>query len=361
MNKQRLFIAALALLLPTLSPWTLAAQGVTTGTISVKVVDAAGNPRSGVRVTAVHQPSGTVYQARTRDNGRTTLPGMRIGGPYTVTAAGIGLQSQTESNVNLTLGQTSDLQFTMRESAVQIQEVTVTAAVGADKIMNSSRTGAATTVSREALASLPTITGKLESIVRLTPQFGGCSLGTGCTLAGQDGRMNNISVDGTAFNNSFGLGGQPGDRTNVAPISLSAVEQMQIDVAPYDVRQGNFVGANINTVTRSGTNRVQGSIGYTKRDQSLVGKHAGALPFDPGVFKYKNLGGWLIGPIIPNRLFFFTSIEDENLTQPGTTFTAKTGGQTVSGNVTRVRASSLDSLSTFLATNFNYNTGPYQG
>ena len=361
MNKKRLLIAAFASSLPFLSPLPLASQGVTTSTISARVKDTNGNARSGVRVTAVHEPSGSVYQGRTRDDGRATLPGMRVGGPYTVTASGIGFESQSQPNVFLTLGQTSDLQFTMRPTAVQIQEVTVTAAVGADKILNSSRTGAATTVSREALASLPTITGKLESIVRLTPQFGGCSTGSGCSLAGQDGRMNNISVDGTAFNNSFGLGGQPGDRTNVAAISLSAVEQMQVEIAPYDVRQGNFVGANINTVTRSGTNRLQGSIGYSRRDQSLVGKHAGALPFDPGVFKYKNLGGWLSGPIIPNRLFFFTSIEDESLTQPGTTWLANTGGQPTVGNVTRVRASSLDSLSTFLKNNFNYDTGPYQG
>ncbi|HVS59899.1 MAG TPA: carboxypeptidase regulatory-like domain-containing protein [Gemmatimonadaceae bacterium] len=361
MNKKRLLIAAFASLLPSLSPLPLASQGVTTSTISARVKDASGNARAGVRVTAVHEPSGSVYQGRTRDDGRATLPGMRVGGPYTVTASGIGFESQTQPNVFLTLGQTADLQFVMRTTAVQIQEVTVTAAVGADKILNSSRTGAATTVSREALATLPTITGKLESIVRLTPQFGGCSTGTGCSLAGQDGRMNNISVDGTAFNNSFGLGGQPGDRTNVAPISLSAVEQMQVDVAPYDVRQGNFVGANINTVTRSGTNRLQGSIGYSRRDQSLVGKKAGRLRFDPGVFKYKNLGGWLGGPIIPNRLFFFGSIEDESLTQPGTTWLANTGTQTVAGNITRVRASSLDSLSTFLKNNFSYDTGPYQG
>jgi hypothetical protein len=361
MNKKRLFIAAFGLLLPFLSPSSVVAQGVTTGTISARVQDANGNPRSGVRVTAVHEPSGTVYQARTRDNGRATLPGMRIGGPYTVTASAIGLESRTEPNVFVTLGQTADLQFSMREAAVQIQEVTVTAAVGADRIMNSSRTGAATTVSREALATLPTVTGRLESIVRLTPQFGGCTIGGGCSLAGQDGRLNNISVDGSAFNNSFGLGGQPGDRTNVAPISLSAIEQMQVDVAPYDVRQGNFVGANINTVTRSGTNRLAGSIGYSLRNQGLVGKKAGDLAFDPGVFEFKNLSGWLGGPIIPNRLFFFANLEDESLTQPGTTFLANTGTQTVGGNITRVRASDLDALSDYLATNFNYDTGPYQG
>src|SRR6267378_3497654 len=141
MNKQRLLIAALALLLPSLATSSLSAQGVTTGTIAARVNDANGNPRAGVRVVAVHQPSGTVYQARTRENGRVNLPGMRVGGPYTVTATAIGLESKSEPNVWITLGQTSELQFKMRESAVQIQEVTVTAALGADKIMNSSRTG----------------------------------------------------------------------------------------------------------------------------------------------------------------------------------------------------------------------------
>ena len=361
MNSKTLFVAASALFLQFVSGAPLLAQGVTTGTISAIVKDANGTPRSGVRVTAVHEPSGTSYQGRTRDDGRATLPGMRVGGPYTVTTSAIGLESQTERNVSVTLGQTTDLQFVMRAAAIQLQQVTVTGAAGSDKIMNSSRTGAATVVSREALATLPTITGKLESIVRLTPQFGGCSLSTGCTLAGQDGRMNNISVDGSAFNNSFGLAGQPGDRTNVAPISLSAIEQMQVSVAPYDVRQGNFVGGNINTVTRSGTNRLQGSIGYSRKTPGLVGKKAGELPFDPGTFSYKNLSGWVSGPIIPNRLFFFVNADHESLSQPGTTFLANTGGQTVGGNTTRVLASDLDALSTYLKTNFNYDTGPYQG
>ncbi len=362
MLKTRLFLTvATALALVTAASASLLAQGVTTSTISARVRDSNGNPRAGVRVTAVHQPSGTSYQGRTRDDGRATIPGMRVGGPYTVTASAIGLESESQPNVYLTLGQTSDLEFVLRAAAVTLQEVKVTGTAGVDRIMNSSRTGAATTVSREALATLPTITGKLESIVRLTPQFGGCSLSTGCTLAGQDGRMNNISVDGSAFNNSFGLAGQPGDRTNVAPISLSAIEQMQVNVAPYDVRQGNFVGANINTVTRSGTNRLQGSIGYSRKTPGLVGRHAGDLPFDPGTFSYKNLTGWMGGPIIPNRLFFFGSADNESLAQPGTTFLANTGTQTVAGNITRVKASDLDALSAYLKTNFNYDTGPYQG
>src|SRR4030088_3567716 len=125
MTKKRLLIGVFASLLPSLSPLRLASQGVTTSTISARVKDTDGNARSGIRVTAVHEPSGSVYQGRTRDDGRAALPGMRVGGPYTVTASGIGFESQTQPNVYLTLGQTADLQFTMRPTAVQIQEVTV--------------------------------------------------------------------------------------------------------------------------------------------------------------------------------------------------------------------------------------------
>jgi hypothetical protein len=359
MNRKHSLIAVFAVLFSVFAGSSVAAQGVTTGTIGATVRDQSGAPRPGVRVIAVHQPSGTIYQARTRDDGRITIPGMRVGGPYRVTAAAIGLQSHVEDDVYVVLGQTTDLQFVLREAAVQIGEVTITAA--GDRIINSSRTGAASTVSREALATLPTVSGRLESMVRLTPQFGGCSVSTGCSLAGQDGRLNNITVDGSSFNNNFGLGGQPGDRTNVAPISLAAIEQLQVNVAPFDVRQGNFVGANINTVTRSGTNTFRGSFGYFRRNQDLVGKDAGNLKFDPGTFNQHIVGGWISGPIVPNRLFFFGTIEDEPLTQPGTTFRANTGSEKVEGNVTRVKASDLDALSTFLKTNFDYDTGPYQG
>jgi hypothetical protein len=359
MNRKHSFIALFAALFSLLLVPGLGAQAVTSGTIGAVVKAPDGTPRPGVRVTATHQPSGTVYQARTRDDGRVTIPGLRVGGPYRVTASAIGFEQQIENEVFVTLGQTTDLNFVLREAAVQIGEVTITAA--GDRIINSSRTGAASTVSREALATLPTVSGRLESMVRLTPQFGGCNVGTGCSLAGQDGRLNNISVDGSSFNNNFGLGGQPGDRTNVSPISLAAIEQLQVNVAPFDVRQGNFVGANINTVTRSGTNQFRGSFGYFRRNNDLVGKDAGDLKFDPGVFNQRNVGGWISGPLIRNKLFFFGTIEDEPLTQPGTTFRANTGSETVAGNITRVKASDLDALSTFLKTNFDYDTGPYQG
>jgi hypothetical protein len=183
----------------------------------------------------------------------------------------------------------------------------------------------------------------------------------GFSFAGQDNRLNNMTIDGSYFNNSFGLAGQPGDRTGVAPVSLDAIQQLQVNVAPYDVRQGNFVGAGINMVTKSGTNEFTGTLYYSFRNNNFVGTQAGPNVFNPGTFKYHDIGAALGGPIIRDRLFFFASYEDDASTAPGTTFLANTGGQQVTGNVTRVLASDLDSLSRYMLSNFKYVTGPYQG
>jgi hypothetical protein len=334
----------------------LRAQGVTTASISATVADGNGNPIPGARVTAVHGPSGTTYGASSRADGRVSLPGLRVGGPYSVTATAIGFQSQTRENVYLTLGVATNVEFALREVAVELAAVTVTGE--RDAIFSSNRTGAATSVGREAL-TLPTISGRIEDFARLTPQYSGA--GFGFSFAGQDNRFNNITVDGSYFNNSFGLAGQPGDRTGVAPISLDAIEQVQVNIAPYDVRQGNFVGAGVNTVTRSGTNQFFGSAYYSFRNESMVGDSTRTLAFNPGSFKYHKSGINLGGPIIRNKLFFFGSYETDGLTNPGTTFRANLGGETVGGNITRVLASDLNQLETYLATNFGYETGPYQG
>ena len=331
----------------------VAAQGVTTGAVRATVKDASGNPRPDVRISALHAPSGTRYEGSTRADGRALIPGMRVGGPYRVTASAIGYERQVRDSVYVRLGEATDLDFVTRPVAVQLGEVTITATN--ESIISSARTGAATQVSREALATLPTINGRLESIVRLTPQSSG-----GMSFAGQDSRLNNITVDGSYFNNSFGLGNTPGDRTGVAPISLNAIEAVQVNIAPYDVRQGNFVGAAVNSVTRSGTNEFSGSLYYQRRNQSLVGTKAGSLDFNPGTFNFGNLGGYVSGPIIKDKLFFFFNYEDEALTEPGTTFRANTGAQTAGGSITRVKAADLDALSAFMQSKFNYVTGPYQ-
>ncbi len=173
--------------------------------------------------------------------------------------------------------------------------------------------------------------------------------------------MNNITIDGSYFNNSFGLAGQPGDRTGVAPVSLEAIEQVQVSVAPFDVRQGNFVGAGVNTVTRSGSNRFAGSVYYRYRDESFVGKTAGDLTYNPGTFDTTALGQYFGGPIFKNKLFFFESYESQKDTRPLTTYTSNPGGAAAVGNMTRVLSSDLSALQSYLSQNFKYDTGPYDG
>jgi hypothetical protein len=346
-------LAAVVVLVPRPST----AQGVTTAAIAGLATDSAGAPLAGARVVAVHGPSGTQYSAVTRADGRFTIPGMRVGGPYRVSASFVGYRQEVQDQVNLTLGGTADLRFVLRAASLELAPIIVTATNSA--VFSSERTGAATTISTNEIGHLPTITRRVEDLLRLTPQYS--PMAFGFSFAGQDNRLNNMTIDGSYFNNSFGLAGQPGDRTGVAPISLDAIQQVQVNVAPYDVRQGNFVGAGINLVTKSGTNEFSGSLYYNFRNNTFVGTQAGPNVFNPGTFKYHDFGAALGGPIIRDRLFFFASYEDDGQTAPGTTFLANTGGQPVGGNVTRVLASDLDSLSRYMVNSFKYVTGAYQG
>jgi hypothetical protein len=340
---------------------------VTTSEITGRVTDQQGAPLAGVKIEAIHEPSGTVYVATTNESGRYTLPGMRVGGPYTVKAIQAGFNEQAFKNIQLSLGQAGTINFTLSPA------ITATVDVSAEEseIFSETRTGASTAINLQTIESLPTISRRFNDFTRLTPQAG-----AGGTFAGQDNRLNNTTVDGSYFNNSFGLAGQPGERTNVSPISLDAIEAFQVNVSPFDVRQGNFVGAGINVVTKSGTNDFHGSLYYLFRRPNLVGTKAGNNTVQPGSFKYRNIGFRIGGPLpIPhfgendgppfllgkNRAFFFFSFEDDVLTEPGTTFVARSANQTAGGNVTRVLASDLDALSLFLRQRFNYETGPYQG
>ena len=342
------------------------AQGVTTGAINGVVSDAQGAVIPGASVTATHVPSGTTYEAVTQGDGRFFMPGVRVGGPYKVSASLTGFNTETQNDIQVSLGVAADLNFKLKLATIA-EEVTV---IGhTDPVFSSGRTGAATAVLREDLASLPTVTGRITDITRLTPQYGGSG-----TFAGQDNRANNVTVDGSYFNNSFGLGvttGGIGDRTGVAPISLEAIEQIQVNVAPYDVRQGSFTGAGINTVTRSGTNKITASAYYRTRDEDcsdltkvdtcsgFVGTTASGQRFNPGNFKTKTKGVWAGGPIIKNRMFAFGSYEKQEDVRPLTTFTSNPGGAPVAGNTTRVLASDLTALSSFLSARFNYDTGPF--
>jgi Carboxypeptidase regulatory-like domain len=332
----------------------LAAQGVTTAAVTGIVRDDTGAVIPGATVSAVHQPSGTAYEGVTQADGRFYIPGMRVGGPYKITATLSGFTTEVKDNVSLQLGVAQEVPFTLKVAAIA---ETITVVGTSDPVFSSGRTGAATAVTRDELATLPTISGRITDITRLTPQYGGNG-----SIAGQDNRANNMTVDGSYFNNSFGLGvttGGIGDRTGVAPISLEAIEQVQVSVAPYDVRQGSFTGAGINTVTRSGTNKITASVYHRMRNESYVGTEAAGLTVNPGIFDTNTTGVWAGGPIIKNKMFAFGAYEKQDDTRPLTTFTSNPGGAPVGGNTTRVNQADLAALSSYLSTNFKYDTGPF--
>jgi hypothetical protein len=353
----KIWLTRLVLSLVTVCLFAIpAAAQVTTGSLGGKVQNEKQEGVQGASVIAIHLPSGTTYETTSRADGRFVILNMRVGGPYSVTAAFTGTGTaafapETQENVEINLGVATELTFNVTQVAVT-ETVTVTAQ--SDTVFSSSRTGAATAVNREVLATLPTVQGRISDFTRLTPQTSGAN-----SFGGQDSRMNNMTVNGAAFNNSFGLGGQPGERTGVAPISMEAIEQVQVSIAPYDIAQGNFVGASVDTVTRSGTNSVRGSVYHRFRNQDFVGTEARGNVFNPGTFDTKQTGGWAGAPIIKNTLFVFGNFENEKDQRPLYSIRANNGGEPVGGNISRVLASDAQNLSSFLKTNFNYDTGSF--
>lgn len=336
---------------------TLQAQ-VTTSSMSGFITDENGGALLGATVVAVHQPSGTRYGTVTNEDGRYTLPGMRVGGPYQVTVSYVGYQEIVKNNVFLSLGTAATLDFKLQEEAVNIEGVEVVA--NRNDVFSSNRTGAATNITTQQLNSLPTLNRNFIDFSRLTPQAS--TAGSGTSFGGQDNRLNNITIDGSLLNNSFGLAGEPGGRTGIAPISLDAIEEVQVNLAPYDVRQAGFTGAGINAVTKSGTNEIKGSVFYTFRNQDFTGTKAGSVSIDRArnEFDNKQYGISIGGPIIKNKLFFFLNTELERRSNPFTLLANK-GNEQVVGNTTRVLRSDLDDVSKFLRDNYGYETGPYEG
>ena len=349
MTKQIRFLTMLAMLI--LTSVMVNAQGLTTAAINGKVFDSKGESLPGATVVALHTSSGTTYGTTTRPDGGFDLPAMRIGGPYKITISFVGFKEYIEENVSLALGENRDYNVTLQEESVTLGELVVVGV--ADKTFNSSRTGAASNITTNQIAKIPTISRSITDMTRLTPQS------SGNNFAGRSNLYNNLSIDGSVFNNSFGLASTPGGQTNAQPISLDAIEEIQVSLAPYDVRQSGFTGAGINAITRSGTNNVEGSVYTFWRNQNLVGDKVGNTAVTNNNFKQKQMGFRVGGPIINNKAFFFVNAEIERRDDPAHTFLASRPGLT-GANVSNVQAADLDALRDFLITKYNYDAGSYE-
>ncbi|HYC40929.1 MAG TPA: carboxypeptidase regulatory-like domain-containing protein [Chitinophagaceae bacterium] len=346
MLKRILFLLALALFA---SPFLFAQ--ITTASISGTVRSDANEPLDGATVIATHQPSGTRYTAVTK-NGEFSIPNMRVGGPYVIQISYVGYDVDKQEDVYLKLAETFLINTNLRKTTGTLENVVV-ATGRRNPILNSSRTGTVTNVGLRQITQLPTVSRSLNDVTRATPQANGASIGGG------NFRQNNFTIDGSEFNNSFGIGQNL--PANGSPISLDAIEEVSVNVTPYDVRQSGFIGSAINAVTRSGTNTFSGSVYHYYRTERLRGDKVGKVDFVRPKEEYDMWGARFGGPIIKNKLFFFLNWEKEVQpkviqTRIASTVSAPYGS---SPQIARPSADSLNYIRSFLLANYGYETGPF--
>ena len=321
---------------------------VTTSSINGTVTDTKGEALQGATVTAVHQPSGTKYITISKKGGVFNMPGLRSGGPYTVTINFVGYKPSVTENITLALGDAYSINTEMTSTITELQAVTFTVP---KRKAQADKNGATTNINSRMLSTLPTISRSITDFTRITPQANGTS------FAGRDNRLNNVTVDGANLNNNFGLSSDllPGGGN---PIALDAFSEITVNVSPYDVKQSGFTGAGVSALTKSGTNTFHGSVYGSYRNQSYNGTNvAGTKLPSPAATSNKIYGATIGGPIIKNKLFFFLSGEVEKAEQPGVTSYA-TGG-TPNGTKSAAPYDSLKKLSEYLVSKYGFNPGVY--
>jgi hypothetical protein len=326
---------------------------VTTSSLSGKITETDGQALPGATIIATHVPSGTVYGAAANAQGLYSIQGMRPGGPYTVNVTFVGYKTQSYTEITLLLGENTTLNSTMASTLTEMTEVTV---VGyATSKFNTTKTGAVTNISNTQIANMPTVSRSIIDVTRLSP-YGG----NGMSFAGSDGRTANFTVDGANFNNNFGLSSAlPGGGN---PISIEAIEELQVVIAPYDVRQTNFIGGGVNAITKSGTNTFRGSA-YTyhrnenMRGDAVYGKQiVGARDID----RNTNYGFTFGGPIIKNKLFLFVNGEMAKTPTVVNRWRASTDGVADADNyISRTTVSDLQAVSDYVKSKYGYETGSF--
>ena len=322
------------------------------------MLDENSEPLLGANVVAIHTPTGTKYGAATNFDGRYNLLNLRVGGPYTITISYIGYKEQVFNDVYLTLGKTENIDASLVQDSQQLDTVVITGS-GGTGTFGSDRTGAETSVGRRELTRLPTINRSAADFTRLEPTASNGSFG------GRNDQFNNFSLDGAIFNNPFGLdAATPGGQTDAQPVSLDAIDQIQVSTAPYDVTQSGFTGAAVNAVTKSGTNDFHGTVYGFYRNQDFTGsKVKGEEIFVPKL-NQSQLGASIGGPIVKNKLFFFANFEKDDREDLGSPWQPNSGGGGI--NQSRVLESDLiivrDALMNITTPGGGfYNPGAYEG
>lgn len=349
MNKQvrKLSVMMLVLFLSV----TAAYSQVTTSGMTGTVTSIEGESLPGATVVAVHEPSGTQYGTITNNEGRFNLQGMRPGGPYKIEVSFVGFALKTYTEVRLYLGEAFVLDVVLDESTVDVDEILIVGRKAS--AFQTDKTGATTNISNQQLNAMPTINRSISDIARISPYANGMS------FAGGDGRSTNFTVDGANFNNNFGLSSNlPGGGN---PISLDAIEEVQVVIAPYDVRQTNFIGGGINAITKSGTNTFRGSAYTYLNNQNMRGNKIGDVDFGERSEESRTIyGATLSGPIIKNKLFFFVNGEYE--VRPGQVVTWRPSDNGVANtdlSLSRTSKADMERVKQHLIQNYGYDPGSY--
>ena len=349
MQKRLFFLVAMLLTLSL----TAMAQ-ITTSSMAGKVTldNENGEEVIGATVIAVHEPSGTRYTAVTNTTGRFSINGMRTGGPYEVTVSYIGFQPKTMKGITLQLAETYNLAVWLSEDANELAEVVVS---GKASKFAAEKTGAATNITSAQITALPTVSRSITDVTRLSP-YGG----NGMSFAGADGRTANFTVDGANFNNNFGLSEKlPGGGN---PISIDAIEELQVVISPYDVRQTNFIGGGVNAITKSGTNTFRGSAYVYHKNENMQGDAVYRQQIQGARDKAQTTtyGFSFGGPIIKNKLFFFANGEMIKIPSIVNRWKGSDDGVADPNNyISRTKNSDLEAVSNYVATKYGYNTGSY--
>ena len=345
---------SLLLAFTTLIAGTVAYAQVTTSSLSGRVVDQAGEPVIGAAVVATHEPSGTVYGAVTNADGRYTIQGMRTGGPYKVDFSCLGYQEATYTGVSLQLAETFALDAKIAESN-EMLEGTIVIASPTSKFNAQERTGAVTNIASDQITAMPTVNRSITDVTRLSP-YGG----NGMSFAGSDGRTANFTVDGANFNNNFGLSSNlPGGGN---PISIDAIEELQVVISPYDVRQTNFIGGGVNAITKSGTNTFKGTAYVYHKNENMQGDAVDGVQINGARDKNRSTTYGLTfgGPIIKNKLFFFINAEYSQVPSIVNRWKGSANGVADPNNyISRTTNSDLERVSNFVSQKYGYDTGSW--